>query len=196
METNSQKSSLHWWWLSMIFFIINCKKSNEEKDYYSVSEPIDTSKVVFKDNVISDTILSNQDLEEFKEGVIKKGDNYSFTRLIIHFQEHNNYKELYNYAKTMADKYNKGDGYSQVFECIVAMNNDNLYRGINDFANIDEKYKLEALKYLERGAQLNDINSATMLQEIYRNGIGVKKDIKKADELKKKIEKYNNVYYK
>lgn len=69
------------------------------------------------------------------------------------------------------------------------MNNNNSYRDISDFSKINAKAKSEALKYLEKGILLNDVNSASILEEIYRNGIGVTKDIKKAEEIKKKIDK-------
>ncbi|WP_370901639.1 hypothetical protein [Chryseobacterium gossypii] len=171
--------------LIILLSFYNCKKTNGEADK-NVSPSIKVTDTVI---AISDTVLSKKDLEDFKKEVSNKGDNYSFTRLIIHFQENNDYKELYKYAKIMADKYNRGDGYSQVFECIVAMNNNNSYIDVPDFAKINEKAKSEALKYLEKGVRLNDIGCTAKLEEIYRNGIGVKKDIKKADELKKKMEK-------
>ncbi|PQA91474.1 hypothetical protein B0A69_16800 [Chryseobacterium shigense] len=171
----------------VLFFATGCQNKNEQKMISSVKEVSDTL-AIFENNKISDTVINNKNLEEFKREVVTVGDLYSFNRLAIHYEENKNYKELYEYALIMADKYNKGDGCSQVFICIVAMNNKNLYRDILDFAKIDEKAKSDALKYLEKGVRLNDINSASMLQEIYRNGIGVKKDIKKADELKKKIE--------
>jgi TPR repeat protein len=188
MESKSKSSSLHWWWLSIILFItLNCKKTNSEKDL-NFTKMNDTS-VVYKSNIISDTTLSNKDLEEFKLDIINKGDNYSFNRLAIHYTENSNYKELHKYSLIMANKYNKGDGCNQSFIDIVAMNNNNSYRDISDFSKINAKAKSEALKYLEKGILLNDINSASMLEEIYRNGIGIAKDIKKADEIKKKIDK-------
>ncbi|QWT84445.1 hypothetical protein KBP46_13070 [Chryseobacterium sp. PCH239] len=69
------------------------------------------------------------------------------------------------------------------------MNNNNEYYDITDFAKINQKAKSETLKYLEKGANLNDINYMSKLQEIYRNGIGVEKDVRKVDEIKKKIGK-------
>lgn len=188
MESKNKSSSLHWWWLSITLFItFNCKKGNNEKDY-SMPKTIDTP-IVYERNIISDTVLSNKDLEEFKREVVNKGDNYSFSRLTIHYTENANYKELHKYSLIMANKYNKGDGYRQAFEDIVAMNNNNSYRDISDFSKINAKAKSEALKYLEKGILLNDVNSASILEEIYRNGIGVTKDIKKAEEIKKKIDK-------
>lgn len=186
----TEKNSRYSLWCGMsivLFFIIGCQNKNEQKIIASAKEISDTLAIL-KNNKISDTVINDKDLEGFKKNVFEKGDNYSFTRLIIYYEENNNYKELYEHALIMADKYHKGDGCSQAFVCIVAMNNNNLYKGIPDFAKINKNAKSDALKYLEKGVRLNDINSASMLEEIYRDGIGLKKDIKKANELKKKIE--------
>ncbi|WP_370901637.1 hypothetical protein [Chryseobacterium gossypii] len=182
MATTTTKITIS---LIVLLIFYNCKKTNGEADK-NISPSIKVTDTVI---AISDTVLSKKDLEEFKKEVINKGDNYSFNRLAIHYIENSNYKELHKYSLIMANKYNKGDGYSQAFEDIVAMNNNNTYEDISDFAKINEKAKNEALKYLKKGASLNDINCMSKLQEIYRNGIGVEKDVKKADELKKKMEK-------
>ncbi|AZI20667.1 sel1 repeat family protein [Chryseobacterium taklimakanense] len=144
----------------------------------------DTAKVI----VDTASVFQDNKIEEYHNNVITKGDALSFTKLIIHYEEKSDYKELQKYALIMADKYNSGDGCSQVFVNIVAMNNNNEYYDISDFAKINNKAKNEALKYLEKGAKLNDIDCMSMLSDIYRNGIGVEKDVKKADELKRKIE--------
>ncbi len=144
----------------------------------------DTTKMI----VDTASVFKNNQIEEYKKDVVSNGDPDAFTRLIIHYGNIPDYKELYKYALIMADKYNSGDGYSMVFESIIALNNNNEYYDITDFAKINEKAKTEALKYLEKGASINDINCMSKLAQIYRNGIGVEKDIKKADELKKKIE--------
>ncbi|MCJ7933843.1 MAG: hypothetical protein MUW56_09455 [Chryseobacterium sp.] len=181
-------------YLVLLIFAINCSNKNKENimknaDTYNTDSALpdkpDTA------NIIVDTasIFKKDELEEYKKNVIRKGDPNSFTRLIIHYEDKSNYKELHKYALIMADKYHNGDGYSQVFINIIAMNNNNEYDDITDFAKINEKAKSEALKYLEKGAKLNDIDCMSMLSEIYRNGIGVEKNVKKADELKEKIEK-------
>lgn len=181
-------------YLVLLIFAINCSNKNKENimknaDTYNTDSALpdkpDTAKII----VDTASVFKKNELEEYKKNVICKGDPDSFTRLIIHYGNLPDYKELNKYALIMADKYNSGDGYNMVFESIIAMNNNNEYDDITDFAKINEKAKLEALKYLEKGAKLNDINCMSKLQEIYRNGIGVEKNVKTADELKKKIEK-------
>ncbi|CAA7193827.1 hypothetical protein [Chryseobacterium potabilaquae] len=143
----------------------------------------DTAKII----IDTASAFNKSQIEEFKKNVIKKGDQDSFVRLVIHYGNLSNYEEQYKYALIMANKYNNGDGCNIVFMSIIAMNNNNHFN-INALAILNKKAKSEALRYLEKGAKLNDINCMSMLAEIYRNGIGVEKDVKKADKLKKKME--------
>lgn len=172
----------------LLVIMINCNKNNEK--IMTNNEPFsnnhqDITKII----IDTASVLKNNQIEEFQKKVIDKGDVYSFNRLAIYYEDKSNYKELQKYALIMADKYNSGDGYSQVFVNIIAINNNNEYNDITDLAKINEKAKNEALKYLEKGALLNDTNCISILQKIYRNGIGVDKNVKKADELKEKIKK-------
>lgn len=141
--------------------------------------------------VIIDTasVFNNDEIKESQNNVINRGDVESFNKLILHYGNLSNYKELQVYAIIMADKYNNGAACSQVFMNMVALNSQNEYYELIDFLKLNEKDKLTALKYLEKGVKLNDINCASILSEIYRKGIGVKKDLKKAEEIKKQIEK-------
>ncbi len=171
--------------LTVLLFAISCNKKNVMTNPKQSISKSDTVAVI----IDTASAFNNNKVKEFQKNVIDKGDPDSFVKLIIHYQDKSNYKELHKYSLIMADKYNNGDGYNMVFESTIALNNNNQYSDITDFAKINEKAKRESLKYLEKGASLNDINCMSMLAEIYRNGIGVEKDIKKADELKKKIEK-------
>lgn len=173
----------------LLIFIISCSSKNEK----NIKENTDSILMTKSDTgkIIIDTAsaFNKLQIEEYKKNVVNKGDPDSFVKLIIHYDNLSDYKELYKYALIMANEYNSGDGNNMVFESIIAMNNNNEYYDITDFAKINKKAKSEALKYLEKGANLNDINCMSKLQEIYRNGIGVEKDVKKANEIKKKIEK-------
>lgn len=176
----------------LLIFVINCNNKNkgsvmENTDTNNVDSSLphqpDTTKII----IDTASVFNKTQIEEYQKNVIDKGDVLSFNKLAIHYEDRSNYKELQKYALIMANKYNNGDGCSQVFVNIVAINNNNEYYDITDFAKINEKAKNEALRYLEKGVSLNDINSTSMLAEIYRNGIGVEKDVKKADELTRKI---------
>ncbi len=169
----------------VLFFTISCNKKNVMTN--SKLSIVKSDKVAVKIDTAS--VFNNNKVKEFQKNVINKGDPDSFVKLIIHYEDKSNYLELHKYALIMADKYNNGDGYNMVFESIIALNNNNEYSDITDFAKINERAKSEALGYLEKGVKINDINCMSILSNIYRNGIGVEVDIKKADELKKKIEK-------
>lgn len=173
----------------LLISIISCSNKNEK----NITENTDSKLIAKPDTMktIIDTasVFNKFQIEEYQKNVINNGDPDSFVKLIIHYGNLSDYKELYKYALIMANEYNSGDGYNMAFESIIAMNNNNEYYDITDFAKINAKAKSEALKYLKKGASLNDINCMSKLQEIYKNGIGVEKDVKKADEIKKKIEK-------
>ncbi|RNA61782.1 sel1 repeat family protein [Chryseobacterium nematophagum] len=143
----------------------------------------DTAKII----IDTASAFNKPQIEKFQKNVIDKGDVLSFNKLAIHYEDKFDYKELQKYALIMANQYNNGDGFSQAFVNIIAMNNNNEY-DITNLAKLNEKAKSEALESLEKGAKLNDIHCMSMLAEIYRNGIGVEKDVRKADKLKKKIE--------
>lgn len=180
-------------YLFLLIFGISCGNKNKENimknsDTHNESGA-NISNELATTNISIDTasVFDNNQIEEYKKNVINKGDALSFTKLIIHYEDKSNYRELQKYTLIMADKYNNGDGCSQAFVNIIAMNNNNKYNDLTDLDRINEKAKKEALKYLEKGSSLNDIDCMSMLSDIYRNGIGVEKDVKKADELKKKI---------
>ena len=60
---------------------------------------------------------------------------------------------------------------------------------IDDYPYVDKSDFALALSYLEKGAALNFPKCLLELQELYRRGIGVKQDVKKADELMRRFEK-------
>ncbi len=139
-------------------------------------------------NIDTASYFSKNEIQEFKKNVIYRGDALSFSKLVIQLGDESNYKELQKYALIMADEYNNGNSCCQVFINIVALNNNNVYNDIYDFAKINEQAKLEALKYLEKGILLDEIGCISMLRDIYRNGIGTPVNKGKADKLQKMID--------
>ncbi len=172
--------------LIFLIMIFSCNKNRN-----LITEKKNTTADDLDASVIIDTAstFNKKEIEGYKNDVINYGDNASFTKLIIYYEDKHNYTELQKFAVIMANKYNNGDGFSQAFVNVVAINNNNEYNDITDFAKINENAKIEALKYLKEGVLLNDIDCMSMLQEIYRNGIGIEKNIKEADNLKEQIAK-------
>lgn len=172
--------------LILVVLLFQCKKPGADVAHKLIK--IDSIPVL-ENHVTLDTIMTTAKLDEFKNDVINKGDNYSFSMLSIELHAQNKFDELLKYSLIMGNQFKKGDGFNEAFLCMVALHNNNVYEDISDFEKIPEDAKETALNYLEKGVALGDINSASMLQEIYRKGIGVKVNVKKADELKKLIEK-------
>lgn len=172
--------------LIFIMLLFQCNKQNADIAHKSMKE---NSVSDLKKHVTSDTIMTTSKLDELKKDVINNGDNYSFSMLAIELHAQHKFDELLKYSLIMGNQFKKGDGFNEAFLCTVALNNNNVYEDISDFEKIPKEAKGVALDYLNKGVALGDINSASMLQEIYRKGIGVKVNIKKADELKGIIEK-------
>lgn len=58
----------------------------------------------------------------------------------------------------------------------------------------EEKYSAEAFKWVQKGADLNDILALTRLEEAYRLGrFGLTLDLAKADEVQRKISKLQGI---
>lgn len=172
--------------LIVLFFITSCNSNREKINSNRLSvKKSDTIGFILD----SASAFNKNEIEVLKKNILNKGDELSFNKLVIYYENESNFKELDKYSIIMTDKYNSGDGYSQRFINTVAINNNNIYSDISDFAKINDNVKNEALSYLERGVEINDINCISMLSNIYRNGIGVEKDDIKADKLKKRIKK-------
>lgn len=134
----------------------------------------------------SKVIDSKEDLAELKFKVVEKGDENAFTDLILRIGNSTSQYEILPYAMIMANKYNSGEGCHQVLLGILSVNNTNKYGYdaslIGKFNDIDKK---NVIFYLKKGSILKNENCILSLEEMYRNGWGVKKDILKADSLRK-----------
>lgn len=80
-----------------------------------------------------------------------------------------------------------------VFEYMVAIFNHNEFE-IDSLKNLSEANKNFALYYLKRGAKMNEFSSQIYLEEIYRRGIGIEKNEKKADSILSIIKKDHKSY--
>lgn len=146
--------------LLFLIFSIGCN----QKPSKSCSSTKDTELEIT--NIDTASVFNNNELELYKKNVVDKGDVLSFSKLTIHYENKNNYKELNKYALIMANKYNCGGACLQVFINIVALNNNNEYNDIYDFKKINNEAKNEALKYLKKGVSLNEIGCMSELEEI------------------------------
>lgn len=137
------------------------------------------------------TIIQKENYTQLKAKVVEQGDENAFVDLILKIGNSNSRYEILPYAMIMANKYNSGAGCYEVLLGIMYVNNPNTYGYnpalINEFNDIDKK---TVLYYLHKGAKLKNVNCILALEEIYRNGWGIDKDIQKANELRKD---YNSI---
>lgn len=136
-------------------------------------------------------IISKENDIQLKTKVVEQGDENAFTDLILKIGNSSSQYEILPYAMIMANKHNSGEGCYQVLLGIMSVNNPGKYGYnpalINKFSDIDKK---TVLFYLQKGTNLKNINCVLALEEIYRNGWGVDKNSKKADDLRKE---YNSI---
>ena len=90
-------------------------------------------------------------------------------------------------------KENNPDANFFVFYYMVAIFNNNRFE-IDSLKNLSEVNKNFALHYLKQGAKINEFSSRTHLEEIYRRGIGIEKNEKKADSILSIIKKNDKSY--
>lgn len=128
-------------------------------------------------------------LSEIKKKIVEKGDEKSFTELILKIGNSNSQYDILPYAMIMANKYKSGEGCHQVFLGVLATNNpqDHGYNLslVKNFNTIDKDL---AISYLQKGTKLNNENCILALEELYRNGWGVEKDSIKAIALRRQFE--------
>lgn len=129
--------------------------------------------------------FSNDELLELKFNAVNKGDEYSFRRLILYY-EYNVPKqyELLPIAIIMADKYKIKSAYFEIYRTIISMHSEGIYLDEN-FKNLKKNHKEFALSYLIEGARYKIPSCLEILEKLNRDGIGIEKNVKVADSLKK-----------
>lgn len=133
---------------------------------------------------IDSSELSKKELDILKANVINSGDNYSYTRLVLYYENKSNYYELLPFSHVMAFKYKKGNGYLMVYKDLIKLSNNDIFdqRAIVKLSNENKKI---ILNYLENGAKLiKDGDCRYFLEKHYRFGIGVERNIIKADSIR------------
>lgn len=177
--------------IALILFTIftNCQ------DKYKETNKADNAENNFKkSNYFDDTRIKTN-----KFNVMFKGDWKSYSELELYYK-YNKLKseELLPYSLIIVEKHKQYKFCSNVFlnflefYCEKPFNYDGTDESIifylQNMKSLDDEQINYALYFLKLGLINDDKVSIFYLEKIYRNGIGVKKDIKKADELKKKIE--------
>ncbi|WP_128414555.1 hypothetical protein [Chryseobacterium sp. Leaf201] len=141
----------------MVLMMANCKESNHE--------------------------LSQEDIVHLKNDIIENGNEYSYIKLSTYNENMKFYGETLPFSLIMINKYNYKRGYDIIAEEMIAINNNGLY-DIKYLKNLNAGDRDFVLYYLKLGLKEEDIESIFLFEKIYRNGLGINKNIKKADSLK------------
>lgn len=135
---------------------------------------------------------------EAKYKVLKSGDKFAYADLELFFSYNNSKKmELLPYSIIMVQKHKKYDKCADVFQDVLESftnvefgeyyngEDESLIGYLKNVKKLSNEEKDYAISYLKLGARNGDYASVQFLEILYRNGLGVPKDLKKADSLAK-----------
>jgi hypothetical protein len=185
--------------LTILLFLFSCSKEKEKKQKVKVIEK-------------QEKVVGNKELEDFKKykyfdfdrvtenkyNVLKTGDFRAYGELTL-FYSYNKSKrlELLPFSIIMVEKHKKYKYCTAVFKNILELSTDidiaDYYNGkdesfvnyLKNLKKLSEEQRNYALSYLKLGVKNNDYGSIKYLEIIYKNGLGVPKDLQLADNLKK-----------
>lgn len=179
--------------------ILSCTKHNKS-DAKIIEKK--ANKITVSDKGLDDfkksNYFSSNRIAESKYKVLRSGDKFAYSDLIL-FYSYNKSKsfEILPYSLIMVEKHKKYDYCSNVFENLLEFysgqefgnyyngKNESLVRYLKNLEILNEEQKEYALYFLNLGAKNNAIGSVAYLEIIKRNGLGVTKNLKQADSLKK-----------
>jgi hypothetical protein len=184
---------------TILLFLFSCSKEKEKKQKVKVIEK-------------QEKVVGNKELEDFKKykyfdfdrvtenkyNVLKTGDFRAYGELTL-FYSYNKSKrlELLPYSIIMVEKHKKYKYCTDVFKNILELSTDidiaDYYNGkdesfvnyLKNLKKLSEEQRNYALSYLKLGVKNKDYGSIKYLEIIYKNGLGVPKDLQLADNLKK-----------
>lgn len=115
---------------------------------------------------INDGSLTSEQVEKFKKNVIENGDQYSYTRLLIHYYATKHDYELLPYSIIMADKKNNVTANKQIFIAVLKINNNGVldYNSLKFLSNNSKRF---AISHLIMAAKLGDSDCKKILEVDY-----------------------------
>jgi TPR repeat protein len=129
-----------------------------------------------------------------KFSAVEKGDEEAYKRLGLFYSYNPNLSyEYLSISIIMAEKHRVKRGYHEVYYSIVKIYNNGIYTSYN-FKNLNKEQKALALYYLEKGVQNKEMGCFVELARIYRYGIGIEKNMKKAVDLERYITNDDKYY--
>lgn len=143
-------------------------------------------------NSKKNTDIPQLKIDDLKRDILNHQDNESYGIFQdLSANDSLNYEPL-SFSLILAEKNNPRANFF-VFYYMVAIFNNNRFE-IDNLKNLSEVNKNFALHYLKHGAKMNEFSSRTHLEEIYRRGIGIEKNEKKADSILSIIKKNDKSY--
>ncbi|MFV8351757.1 hypothetical protein [Flavobacterium sp. XS2P14] len=174
--------------LIVIFSLLVIRCCQEKKEGKKI---VDKKKEDFKESKYfeEDRIKNN------KYNVKYKGDEHSFSELELYYSYNDSRKEeILPYTLIIVEKYKRYN------HCITAFNNliefytgekfqydgtdKSLVKYLRNIKKLNQEQRNFLLYFLKLGATNNDIGSVTYLELLNREGVGIDKNLKKADSLK------------
>jgi hypothetical protein len=174
--------------ITVVLFILSILMSCQNKKENSL---VEKGKVNFKKSNYfdEDRIKSN------KYDVKYKGDRSAYSELILYYSYNKLRKEeLLPYSLIMVEKHKQYDFCTNVFYNLIEFysEKENQFDGtsaslIREYKKIEllnEDQRKFCLYFIKLGTRNNDIESLNCLEVLNRKGIGMKKNLVKADSLK------------
>ena len=128
-------------------------------------------------------MLSDSELEDAKNRVFINKDYVAYDELSMHYSDQKDYYNELPFSLMMIKSNNKYDhGYYEFFYTYMMISNSNKFdlNHINKFEKPERDY---LIFLLNKGAKKESYSSREALNYYYKNGIGVEKNLKKADSL-------------
>lgn len=173
----------------LLLMLTSCsEKKSEKKERKNSKHEFFSSKYFDADRV-----------EKDKYNVKYKGDKLSYSELVLYYSYNKSKKlELLPYSIIMIEKYKQYDICTDAFDNLIEFytEKESLFDGthkslINEYRRIetlDNDQQSFCLYFIKVGAKNNDYGSMKCLEVLYREGIGVNRDIIIADSIKSKID--------
>lgn len=170
--------------LLLLLMLFSCKESSEKR-----------KSIALDYEVVNTTRLNEKKLKEYKYKTLTTGDDYCFGRLVEHFSQlKNGGEEILPYSKCLADNYDNPSACYYTYLAIMSYFTNTLTNDTSYLREVDENTKEMLLYYLEKGSKMNHFSCTKRLIEVYSEGYGVEKDLKKVDSLKARLEKIDKFW--
>lgn len=156
-------------YLILTFLFLSCVKKSEQANSLT-----DKEKILIEENLM---------LSELKFDAINNGNDVAYASLIDYYlNNHSDYYEILPLSILMEKKYNSERAYLMIYKQLIMIQNDGKYED-ELLENLEDINKKQALYYLKKGSDKKNIGCINVLEKLYRKGIGVSLNIKKADSL-------------